>query len=117
MKEKQNKEDIIAGIKEKLNENEKDIVNVLKLAVQEENRENVCHKLDGYYDYFLELEEYSNCKKKLSEITDKIDNIEDKGIREIFADYQHYLQKSNEYELCLANALGLKDGLIISLLK
>ena len=56
MKEKQNKEDIIAGIKEKLNENEKDIVNVLKLAVQEENRENVCHKLDGYYDYFLELE-------------------------------------------------------------
>lgn len=120
MKEEKNKQGLMNKIIECNNFFTKDVkakTCKLEIALDDENIENVCHRLDNYYDDLLKIGKYSSCRKKLSEISDKIEDLDNEEIKQLFIDYQHYLQESNQYEICLANILGLSDGIIFSAIR
>lgn len=111
-----NKKGKIIELEKTLNE-DKDVLKLFETALSDENVESSCHRLDKYYDDLLKIEKYAECNKKLSEISDKIDNLSDAKTKELFADFQHQLRKMSEYDICLSNILGLRDGVAIGLLK
>lgn len=115
-KKKNNNKSKIIELEKALNEN-KNVLQIFETALSDENVENSCHRLDKYYDDLLKIEKYAECNKKLSEISDKIDNLSDEKIKDLFADFQHQLRKMSEYDICLSSVLGLRDGIAIGLLK
>ncbi len=116
-KKEDSKKSKIIKLEKVLDEKNKDMLKMFKIALNDENIKNSCNRLDKYYDDFLKLDIYAECNKKISEISEQIDNLPDTKTKELFADFQKYLRKMYEYDICLSNVLGIRDGIAIGLLK
>ncbi|MCI9245680.1 MAG: hypothetical protein HFJ30_00790 [Clostridia bacterium] len=115
MKNEKDKANNIIYFKEEL-EN-KDYNYILELALEDNNREIFCNRLEEYQDDLLKIEKYAKCNQKISKLSEKIEEIENTEIRELLKEYEHQLNTQNEYDICLASALALRDGLIIGMIK
>lgn len=115
MKRGKDKLNNIIYIKEDLEK--KDYKDILELALEDNNREIFCSRLGDHQDDLLKIEKYAKCNQKLSELSKEIESIESIEIRELFKKYEHQINIQNEYDICLASALALRDGLIIGMIK
>lgn len=88
-------------------------IKIFAKTLSDENIDFTHQRMDKYYDDFLKIEKYAECNKKLTEISEKIENIEDENIKNLFNDYCHSLNQIHDYDIALATMLGLRDGMFI----
>lgn len=105
----------IISLKEELEK--QDYNHIFELALEDNNREMFCSRLEKYQDELLKIGKYAECNQKISKLSEKVESIECMEIKELFKEYEHQLNIQNEYDMCLASTLALREGLIIGMIK